>query len=253
MPTAQFTYDYIDQNILATALILPKNNDSFYNPSLAEHSGFGYDGQLYSSGSIVTPASITSVAINAGVATFQALNSLQVGQYVSILGVSVAGLNIVAQVVAPTTASEFSIATNLANLSSTSTSGVASQVASWYAEFQEGGDNYRDDRGVFPQAGLILLSPVSLVILDETTGALNLWMQFLLSDNYMFGNNFNGSNQGWTPSAVNYADGVISVTYLPDPGNQPPHNPAVPTDPAQSHMVLSIDFTQDGAYLDVAL
>jgi len=181
-------YDYLDQDIIATALIQPYDNDSFYNPVVNLHTGFAVDGTHYTN------------------------------------GVQDAG----------------------------------PIYASWYTEFGTPNDPYRDDQAVFPTYGLILLSKVSMVILDETTPATNanqlkLWMQFLLSDNFMLANNFNSSLQGFTPSGLAYADGIVSVIYTPDAGNQSPSSPPVPTDSAQSTMVVSIDFSTDSAYLDVAL
>jgi hypothetical protein len=89
-------------------------------------------------------------------------------------------------------------------------------------------------------------------------------MQFLLSDSALLTNNFNGSVQGFSPSALAYSDGIVSVTYKPDPGNQEtytsgqhplssPYPPPYPAVSAQSHMVVSIDFVTDSAYLDVAV
>lgn len=96
--------------------------------------------------------------------------------------------------------------------------------ATWWSEAQAG-NPYRSDQQNFPTYGLVLLSPVSLVILDQATlvsvaTSLPLWMQFLLSDDFAFANNFNGAIQGFLPSSVCYADGIISVTYSPDAGNQ---------------------------------
>jgi hypothetical protein len=136
--------------------------------------------------------------------------------------------------------------------------------ASWYTEY--GSNPYRGDQKAFPTYGLVLLSQVSLVILDQSVAVANavnlpLWMQFLLGDNYALANNFNGSVQGFTPTGVCYADGIISVTYAPDSGNQPnelthpilqPYPSPYPQIPIQSHMVVSIDFTTDSVYLDVA-
>lgn len=181
-------YDYLDQNIVATALIQAFDNDSFYNPTTTGHNGFAADGTRYTN------------------------------------GVQDAG----------------------------------PVLASWFSEFGSSNDPYRDDQAAFPSNGLILLSPVAMTILNESTpvphaNQLRLWMQFLMSDSFMMTNNFNQSLQGFTPSGLAYADGVISVTYTPDSGNQTPTSPPVPTDPAQSHMIVSIDFSQDSAYLDVAL
>jgi|SRR5271157_3916381 len=138
--------------------------------------------------------------------------------------------------------------------------------ASWFTEFGVNSST-RGSTAAFPAYGLVLLSSASLVILDQgkavtEASQLPLWMQFVLFDNGMLANNFNGSLQGFAPSAVCYADGVISVTYTPDAGNQPsglahpilsPYAPPYPAVSAQSHMVVSIDFAQDFAYLDVAV
>src|SRR5271157_2954292 len=138
------------------------------------------------------------------------------------------------------------------------------QQASWFTEF--GTNAYRGSTAIFPAFGLVLLSPVSLVILDQSKSVtqaaqLPMWMQFLLGDNNALANNYNGSTQGFTPSAVCYADGIISVTYQPDAGNQeyfnhinttpPPAIEMIPVPPpapfpavsAYSQMVVSIDFT----------
>jgi hypothetical protein len=134
-------------------------------------------------------------------------------------------------------------------------------VASWYAEST--GAAYRGDSAAFPRAGLILLSRVSLTILDETTPALNMWMQFLLQSNvlspsttagsFALTNNFNGEFNGWLPSGLVYTDGVISVIYTHDYGNET----GVTTDGTSynidSNMVVNLDFCQDSVYLDVAL
>jgi len=151
------------------------------------------------------------------------------------------------------------------------------QKASWFTEF--GTNPFRGDQAAFPAYGLVLVSPVSLVILDQSTSvsqasALPLWMQFVLGDNNALANNFNGSEQGFTPRSVCYADGIVSVTYTPDAGNQEAFNhinatpppaievlvppftaqmPPYPIVPAYSFMVVSIDFVQDSVYLDVAI
>jgi len=122
-------------------------------------------------------------------------------------------------------------------------------------------------------------------------------MQFLLGDQLILANNFNGSDVGFTPRSISYADGVISIAYEPDEGatnltlvgtsppfdawsssaayavrdqvvlsgnlytciqdntNQPPPNATFWTlgsGPA-SNLVVTVDFVQDRAYLDVAV
>ena len=143
--------------------------------------------------------------------------------------------------------------------------------ASW---FTESPGVYRGDLSTFPRAGLVLLSKAALTILDETTSALTLWMQFLLQSNflnpntsppvvagsYALSDNFNGELNGWLPSGLAYADGVLSVVYSPDPGNwvgvvisSPPMSPPTTIYNVDSNMVINIDFTQDKVYLDVAV
>jgi|SRR5208337_631392 len=175
-------YDYLNQVIVATALIQPHDDDSFYNPTTNFHFGYAADGNFY--------------------------------------------LNGVWQVGHP--------------------------QASWATETT---GSYRGDGASFPTAGLILLSPVALTILDQSTPTLDatklpLWMQFLLSDMFALANNFNDALNGWTPSGLAYADGVISVIYTPDSGNQTVTSPPTTID---TTMVVTIDFVQDTAYLDVAL
>ena len=190
-------YDFIDQNIVASCLIQPHDDDSFYNPVRLKHTGYAFNGQYY------------------------------------VLGVQQVG----------------------------------HQAASWWTEFSTAGP-YRGDQADFPTYGLVLLSPVSLVILDQATpvaqaSALPLWMQFLLGDNNALANNFNASVQGFLPAGLSYADGIISVIYTPDPGNQqsylPANHPIYPPYPTPypnvgviSHMVVNIDFVQDSVYLDVS-
>jgi hypothetical protein len=147
--------------------------------------------------------------------------------------------------------------------------------ASWYLEATNptasGPEPSRDFRATFPTYGIILLSPVAMTILDESTpvphsNELKMWMQFALADGYMMTDNYVSylsppllAVQGFTPSGLSYADGIISITYTPDSGNQSPAlegtpDPIpIPGDSAQSHMVVSIDFSQDSAYVDVAL
>jgi hypothetical protein len=246
-------YDFIDQNIVATCLIQPHDNDSFYNPTPTKHTGFAFNGFHYTLG------------VQDGMASPWVANG--------------------------------------GNLQAT-----------WWTEAQSG-NPFRGDQQDFPTYGLVLLSTVSMVILDQSipvaeATALPLWMQFLLGDTNALANDFNGAIQGFTPSSVCYADGIISVTYYPDSGNQatyvfPAWDPAIsysagtivtynglrymavefgmppappvagippafnlnfwdaeitqpypapyPTIGVTSHMVVSIDFANDLVYLDVAV
>jgi hypothetical protein len=207
-------YNYLTQNIVATCLIQAYNNDSFYLPTTNNHTGFAADGTYY-------------------------LNGVQ----------------------------QFAPGSPPTPI-----------YASWYKEFSNptasGPQPDRDDQATFPTYGLILLSPVAMTILDQSTPVpqadeLKMWMTFGMADQYMMSNNYVAflptpglAIQGFTPSGLSYADGIISIIYTPDAGNQAPAliegsppAPGIPVsgDSSQSHMVVSIDFAQDLAYLDVAL
>jgi hypothetical protein len=178
-------YNFLDQPIVASRLIQPTDDDSFYTPGPNNHYGYACDGNFYLDG------------------------VLQAGH----------------------------------------------PQASW---FTESPNAYRGDGAPFPTAGLILLSPVALTILDQGTPTLDatklpLWMLFLLSDFYALGNNFDSGLNGWTPSGLAYADGVISVIYSPDSGNISPASPPITPPPIDTAMVVTLDFSQDTVYLDVAL
>jgi len=120
--------------------------------------------------------------------------------------------------------------------------------ASW---FSEGSGSYRGAGTSFPFYGLILLGRASMTILDESNPSLNLWMTFLfgngmmLTDNFIMGDpNFSTSYQmGFTPSGLSYANGKLSVVLSPDRGSES----------ITSTMAITIDFSQDRAYLDVAV
>src|SRR5271167_2928670 len=146
-------YDFIDQNIVSSCLVQSYTDDSFYNPVVNQHTGFAFDGSYYLQGVLESTHA----------------------------------------------------------------------KASWFTEF--GTNPFRGSTAAFPTFGVILLSPVSLVILDQSkavqvASSLPLWMQFILGDNNALANNFDSSVQGFLPARVVYADGIISVTYSPDAGNQ---------------------------------
>ena len=162
-------YDYLNQSMVASALIQPRDDDSFYHPELG-HTGFAADGTRYTNG-VQDPGPV---------------------------------------------------------------------FALWYKEIP---GPYRSSTPNFPNAGLILLSRVALTILDESDQTLPLWMKFLLSDSHALANNFDLALSGFLPTGLAYADGIISVTYKPDPGSIT----------ITSNMIVSIDFTQDQVYLDVAV
>lgn len=173
------SYDYLDQVIVASSVIQPRDNDSFYNPTNPNHHfGYAADGFFYVNGVVQA-------------------NHPQ---------------------------------------------------ASWFNEISGA---FRGDGSHFPTQGLILLSPASLTILDQSVPtldahALPLWMQFLFSDMFALADNFNTALNGWSPTGLQYADGIISVLYTKDPGNQ--SAPSI-----NSQLVVTLDFSQDSIYLDAAL
>ena len=120
--------------------------------------------------------------------------------------------------------------------------------ASW---FTEGQSPYRGALQNFPQTGLVLLSQVALTIMDGSTPTLTLWMQALIQDNFALGNNFNSALNGWTPTGLVYADGVISVICTPDYGNK--NGVDGSTYDIASNKIIHFDFVQDSIYFDVAL
>lgn len=111
--------------------------------------------------------------------------------------------------------------------------------SSWYIEAP---GPYRSAAKPFPTQAIVLLSKVSMVILDETNSNLPLWMQFLLEDNFALPDNFENAFIGFTTQLLTYSNGVISVTSVPDPGSQ-----------IQSNMIVTFDFVADQTYLYVAL
>ncbi len=110
--------------------------------------------------------------------------------------------------------------------------------ASWYLENPS---LFRGVERAFPTAGLVLLSPAAMSIFDDSSVPLTLWMGFLLGDGLALSDNYTYGAEivGYTPSAVQYANGIITVTMTPDPGSA-----------NQSILAVNIDFGQDTAYLD---
>src|SRR5271170_901221 len=142
-------YDYINQSIQSSLLIVPKDNDPFFFPAQLGLTGFAFDGFFY----------------DGGVKTLT--------------------------------------------------------QASWFTEAQ---GPYRGILQSFPQGALVLLSVVSLTILDETNTTLDLWMQFLLQDMQALTNNYLAAQSpnnlvGFTPTSLSYAGGVLTVKYIPDAGS----------------------------------
>ena len=66
-------------------------------------------------------------------------------------------------------------------------------------------------------------------------------------------NNFNSELNGWMPSGLSYADGVVSAIYSPDYGNGSGPSLDSTSFNIDSNMVINIDFPQDRVYLDVAV
>ncbi len=115
--------------------------------------------------------------------------------------------------------------------------------ASWYTE---AAGPYRGGTKTFPTSAVVILSGVALTIMDESQLTEDqskwLWMQFLIQDSQLLGNNFNNSLIGFTPTFLNYSNGVLSVICIPDQGST-----------IQSNMVVTIDFVADVGYLNVAV
>jgi hypothetical protein len=148
-------YNYLNIDTVASLDLQPKTNDGFYFPVANNHTGFSFDGTHYTNG---------------------------------------------VQDIGPV-------------------------YASWYTEFANSPNPYRGSTAAFPTYGLVLLSLASLVILDQSVpvtqaSELPMWMQFLLADGFALSDNYNGSLQGFSPQGLTYADGVISIIFSPDAGNQ---------------------------------
>jgi hypothetical protein len=133
--------------------------------------------------------------------------------------------------------------------------------ASWYTE---GASAFRGSLATFPQSGIVLLSNTALTIIDGSTFALNMWMIFLFQNvlvdptsetpgGYALVNNFNSEFNGWSPAGLSYADGIVSAVYTPDYGNESGPSQDNTSYDINSNMVINIDFSQDQAYLDVAV
>jgi hypothetical protein len=65
--------------------------------------------------------------------------------------------------------------------------------------------------------------------------------------------NFNSELNGWSPSGLAYADGVLSAIFTPDYGNKSLVSSDSTSFNVNSIMVINIDFSQDRVYLDVAV
>ena len=115
------------------------------------------------------------------------------------------------------------------------TSGVKGNVyASWYSEPFS---SYRGSTQNFPTSAIVLLSDVALTIMDETAPNLPLWMQFLIQDNFMMGNNITSGLIGFTPTYLTYSNGVLSVIAIPDSGST-----------MTTNLVITFDFVTDSGY-----
>jgi hypothetical protein len=62
---------------------------------------------------------------------------------------------------------------------------------------------------------------------------------------------FNAALNGWHPSGLAYADGVLSIVYSPDTGNQVGAYGSSYS--LTSNLIVNMDFAQDKVYLDVAV
>jgi hypothetical protein len=168
-------YDYLDQSLYSSIIILPFNNETFFHPGLGL-TGFSFDGTHYTNG-VQDPGPL---------------------------------------------------------------------FASWYSEAP---GPYRSASKPFPSQAVVILSQVSMVIMDATKeifigtrATLPFWMQFLISDNFMLGNNIEDQFIGFTPQKLTYSNGVISVIGTPDSGSY-----------IQSNVVFTVDFINDVGYCYLAV
>lgn len=110
-------------------------------------------------------------------------------------------------------------------------------VASW---FSEPSSITRGVQASFPTQGIALITQASLTILTQENNELEMWMIFLIGDNYAVPGNWSGEAMGWSPISVSYENGIISVGYSPDPGST-----------GINPFVCKIDFTQDSSYIEI--
>jgi hypothetical protein len=241
-------YDYINQWIVSSTLITSKADDGFYHPENTSFTGFAYDGQWYDGGHLdlnhakaswyteVTNPLLAVEVTNGG-------SEYTSAPTVSFIGSEGTGAAATAEVsggavtcILLTSPGHGYLTTPTVNLVGGGGKGATALAVT--------PGIFRGLNAEFPKAGLVLLSKVALTILDETTTDLSLWMQFILADSLALTDNFNGSLQGFQPTSVCCASGIISVTYTPDPGSSA-------VEPSTA-MIVHLDFTQDNVYLDVA-
>ena len=111
------------------------------------------------------------------------------------------------------------------------------RVASWFSE----APSTTRMGTAFPPQALVLLSRASLTLFDQSEAALNMWMVFYFADDLGLTDNFEAQTIGSLPTGLTWANGVLSVIYTPDAGS-----------PNQNAIALTIDFTQDDIYLEIA-
>ena len=113
--------------------------------------------------------------------------------------------------------------------------------ASW---FNEAPSAWRGQQAAFPQQAVVVLTDAGLSILDRAKN-LEMWMLFMRGDMLAYTNNFLANMKvpaGFTPRAVTYQNGIVSVLQYPDAGS------------AYTWVfALHLDFLHDIVYADCSI
>jgi hypothetical protein len=111
------------------------------------------------------------------------------------------------------------------------------RVASWSSETP---GSFRGENPSFPSSVLAVLGASSLILFDITENTPALWLTSLLGDSLALASNINQQvGVGYTPSDLSWANGLLSVNYVPDPGAS-----------LKTTITVTFDFTRDQVYLD---
>lgn len=113
-----------------------------------------------------------------------------------------------------------------------------SSQASWFLELSS------TVRGTpaFPSDLLVVLSQASLSMLETANETVLLWMLFYYRDPAVYSNNFSDQIASFSPQSLTWGNGRLSVLSASDPGS-----------PFSLYAVLTIDFVEDGAYVDYSV
>lgn len=113
--------------------------------------------------------------------------------------------------------------------------GVATlDLASW---FTEGPGVGRGGAPGFPERSMVLVTDVGVSILDMREHPYNLWMLFQRCDEFGYVGNPFSDARGYTPAAVNYAQGKLIMQMSADAGSV-----------EDLDLFLTFDFVQDSIY-----